>query len=254
MGPLHFTMISSGSRGNSTLIWDQDDIIIIDFGITLRKLKNRLEEINLDLGSASLFISHEHTDHSKGIPYLARNHSVDIYSREATLSALGIRDGYGIKEKTAIGNFSITSVPVSHDAADPVGYVLRWGRRKITVVSDLGVVPPRLIEEARGSDILAFEANHDVEMLRNGRYPLQLQKRILGRQGHLSNDQSAEAISQIASSGTRIVLTHLSQENNTPEKAATTVRSYLDNRDIAYASLECATQELGTPVYTLKTD
>lgn len=254
MGSLHFTMISSGSRGNSTLIWDQDDIIIIDFGITLRKLKNRLEEINLDMGSASLFISHEHTDHSKGIPYLSKRHSVDIYSREATLSALGIRDGYGIREKTAIGNFSITSVPVSHDAADPVGYVLNWGMRKITVVSDLGVVPDRLIEEARGSDILAFEANHDVDMLKNGRYPLQLQKRIFSSHGHLSNSQSAEAISQIASSRTHIVLTHLSQENNTPDMATATVRSYLDNREIAYASLECATQELGTPVYTLETD
>ncbi len=254
MGSLHFAMISSGSRGNSTLIWDEDDVIIIDFGITLRKLINRLEEIKLEMASASLFISHEHTDHSRGIPYLSRRHSVDIYSREATLSALRIKDGYGIRERTAIGNFSITSVQVSHDAADPVGYVLKWRGRKITVVSDLGVVPDRLLEEANGSDILAFEANHDVDMLKHGRYPLQLQKRILGRQGHLSNDQSAEAISQIASSRTHIVLTHLSQENNTPARAAETVKAYLDNRGIAYGSLECATQEHGTAVYDLEAD
>ncbi|MEM0156640.1 MAG: MBL fold metallo-hydrolase [Thermoplasmataceae archaeon] len=254
MGSLHFAMISSGSRGNSTLIWDEADMIIIDFGITLRKLTNRLKEMNLEMAEASLFISHEHTDHSRGIPYLSRHCPVEIYSREATLSALGIRDGYEIKEKTAIGNFSITSVPVSHDAADPVGYVLKWRGRKITVVSDLGVVSERLLEEASGSDILAFEANHDVDMLKNGSYPLHLQRRILGRHGHLSNDQSAEAISQIASSGTHIVLTHLSKENNTPEKATETVKSYLDNREIAYASLECATQEHGTPVYCLKAD
>lgn len=254
MGELGFNMISSGSRGNSTIIWDEDDLIIIDFGVTLKRFFSRINELGLDFKSASLFISHEHSDHSKGIPYLNRRVPVDIYSREGTLEALRLRDGYSIWDSTAIGNFRINAIPVSHDAADPVGFVIRWRKSKITVVSDLGVVSKRLLEEARGSDILAFEANHDMEMLRTGKYPPVLQKRIMSDHGHLSNDQSAEAIARIATSRTRIILTHLSQENNTPDLASSTVGAFLRNREISFMSLECAYQDRGSTLYTLEAD
>jgi Metal-dependent hydrolases of the beta-lactamase superfamily I len=128
------------------------------------------------------------------------------------------------------------------------------GQAKNTVVSDLGFVSDELVAEARGSDILAFEANHDVDMLRTGKYPEYLQKRILGNRGHLSNEQSAEAISRISESNTRIILTHLSQENNTPDVAYGTVRSYLENRAVKFTSLECAYQESGSTLHTLDDD
>ena len=111
-----------------------------------------------------------------------------------------------------------------------------------------------LLREAGNSDILAFEANHDVEILRYGRYPEMLKRRILSNHGHLSNDQSAEAIAAMAGPETRIVLTHLSQENNTPDTAYATIRNHLGNRNIQYASLECATQELGSSHFILQRD
>ncbi len=254
MAGLGFNMISSGSRGNSTVIWDQSDLIIIDFGITLKKFMSRVAELGINRDNISLFVSHEHSDHAKGIQYVRRLGMVDIYSRELTLDALRIRDGYNIASNTVIGNFRISAISVSHDAADPVGFVIRWGKRKITVVSDLGFVSDELVAEARGSDILAFEANHDVDMLRTGKYPEYLQKRILGNRGHLSNEQSAEAISRISESNTRIILTHLSQENNTPDVAYGTVRSYLENRAVKFASLECAYQESGSTLHTIDDD
>lgn len=254
MAGLGFNMISSGSRGNSTLIWDENDLIIIDFGITLKRYQSRIDELGIESDNVSLFVSHEHSDHSRGIHYLRRLGKVDIYSRGLTLDALRIRDGYEITNDTVVGNFRISAISVSHDAADPVGYVVGWGKKKITVVSDLGQVSESLVVKARASDILAFEANHDVDMLRAGRYPEYLQKRILSNRGHLSNEQSAEAISRMAGINTRIILTHLSQENNTPDMAYGTVRSYLQNRAIEYASLECAYQDSGSTFHTLDDD
>ena len=254
MDAIGFNIISSGSRGNSTLVWDNDNLILIDFGISLKRLSARLRELNLSAPSLSLFVSHEHSDHSKGIPYLLRAYNVDVYSKELTLDAISARDGFSIGERVVLGNFRIRAIPVLHDAADPVGYVIMHGKRKITVVSDLGSISKELVDEARGSDILAFESNHDMEMLKNGPYPDMLKRRIMSDHGHLSNEISAEAISRMSRSNTRVILTHLSQENNTPEVARSTVESYLRNRDVPFESIECASQDLGSSLYTIAED
>ncbi len=146
-----------------------------------------------------------------------------------------------------IGNFEVKAISVSHDAVDPVAFRVRYGRYRIGIVSDLGRVDRYLIDELRGGcDILAFESNHDVEMLRTGPYsPPPLKARILSDHGHLSNEQAAEAIARIVKPETHVVLTHLSQENNRPDIAYSTVSQYLANRDVRYASLECASQDRG---------
>lgn len=246
MPPVNFNMVSSGSRGNCSLIWDDETLLVFDFGITMKRFRARLEDLGIEQGEYSLFVSHEHSDHSKGISMIKKHHRFDLYSREMTLDALRFRDGFSIRDSVAIGNFLVKAVSVSHDAADPVGYVVQWGKSRISIVSDLGKVSNELLKEAKNSDILAFEANHDVEMLRYGKYPEMLKRRILSSHGHLSNEQSAEAIASMSGPQTRIVLTHLSQENNTPDTAYSTIRGYLDNRGIPYASMECASQELGS--------
>ncbi len=254
MPPVNFNMVSSGSKGNCSLVWDDETLLVFDFGITMKRFRERMDKLDINHREYSLFVSHEHSDHSRGISMVKKYHKFDLYSREATLDALRYRDGYSIHDSVAIGNFLVKAVSVSHDAADPVGYVIQHGKARISVVSDLGKVSDELLRQAGNSDILAFEANHDVEMLRYGRYPEMLKRRILSSHGHLSNDQSAEAIATMAGPGTRIVLTHLSQENNTPDTAYSSIKNYLLNRNIQYASLECATQELGSSHFIIQRD
>lgn len=254
MAVLNFNMISSGSKGNCSLVWDDETLLVFDFGITKRRFRDRLKILGIDAREYSMFISHEHTDHSRGVSMIRKYDRFDLYSREGTLDALGQRDGFSIDSSVAIGNFHVRAISVSHDAADPVGYVVVSGNTKISIVSDLGKVSEQLLNETRNSDILAFEANHDVDMLKNGPYPEMLKRRILSGHGHLSNEQSADAVSRIAGPHTNVILTHLSQQNNTPESAYGTIRSYLDNRGVAYATLECATQETGSSVLKVGKD
>ena len=254
MPTVNFNMVSSGSKGNCSLIWDDETLLVFDFGITLKRFRERLRYFHLEPSEYSMFISHEHSDHTKGIPILRKHDRFDLYSRDATLEVLRQRDGYAIHDTAAIGNFSVTAVSVLHDAADPVGYIVKSGKAMITIVSDLGKVSSDLINLSRNSDVLAFESNHDIEMLKTGRYPDMLKKRILSNHGHLSNEQSAEAISRVTGPGTRIVLTHLSQENNTADTALGTVKSYLGNREIAYRSIECASQATGSSHIQIPTD
>lgn len=254
MAPVNFNMVSSGSRGNCSLIWDEETLLVFDFGITMKRFRERLEKLGVNHREYSLFVSHEHSDHTKGIGMVRKYHRFDLYSREGTLDAMRFSDGFSIRDSVAIGNFLVKAISVSHDAADPVGYVIQHGKSRISVVSDLGKVSDPLLREAGKSDILAFEANHDVDMLRTGRYPEMLKRRILSNHGHLSNEQSADAIAAMAGPETRIVLTHLSQENNSPETAFETIKSHLGNRGIQYASIECASQDLGSSHFTIAED
>ncbi len=254
MGSIFFTVIASGSQGNSTLIHDKETYTLIDFGISFRRYRNRFQDEKSLPSSLNLFITHEHSDHSSGIQVLSRQMPVDIYSRKKTLLSLGLDDSYSISNKAVIGNFEFNAIGVSHDAADPVAYVIRSGKAKISVISDLGYVSEGLIEAAKHSDIIAIEANHDMDMLLSGKYDERLKRRISGNQGHISNIQSAEALSRICKSSTRIILTHLSRENNRPDIALNSVSSFLKERHVSYGSIECASQIDGSSTYILDND
>ncbi|WP_010916349.1 MBL fold metallo-hydrolase [Thermoplasma volcanium] len=249
---IYFKNIASGSKGNSTFIWDAHDLIVIDFGITMKKFKEAISELTLGGLNKSIFISHEHADHVSGIRSVKKVDGADVYTRPATAEAANIK-AYEIDNEVVIGNFEILAFDVPHDAADPVAFTVKWKDLKISVVSDLGTVTENVISNIRDSDILAFESNHDVSMLKTGRYPASLKRRILSQHGHLSNEQSAEAISKAINESTEIVLTHLSQENNKPEIALNEVKSYLKNRDIKYKDVECADQYVGSSLKSLKT-
>jgi phosphoribosyl 1,2-cyclic phosphodiesterase len=244
-------MLSSGSKGNSTIIWDENDIVIIDCGISMKKFSDKTSEFQLDGLEKSIFISHEHSDHSSGARAISRKLKADVYSRNATLEKLRLENSYGINGEVAIGNFTITPISVNHDAIDPVVYVIRNRGIKISVVSDLGVVNDELLNEMRNSNIMAIEANHDPEMLKNGPYTEALKRRIRSDHGHLSNEQSAEAIYSSVSDNTRIILTHLSEKNNSPDIALETVKTYLFNRQKKYSSIETASQEFGSTLYKM---
>lgn len=254
MSVVNFNMVSSGSKGNSTLIWDQENLVIIDFGITLRRLRERMKANRIGNLETSLFISHEHSDHSRGVKMLSRNIPLNIYTRELTAVKLGLTDSYTIRDSVVFGNFEVTAFNVSHDAVDPVAYTIRCGKAKISVVSDLGHLTNDVCDNISGSDILALEANHDEELLRNGAYPDMLKKRILSAHGHLSNRQTAEMIGRLIKPETRIVLTHLSQQNNRPDIALQEVRKGLMGSLMGYSHLECASQDHGSSLFTVPTD
>ncbi len=248
---LNFYMLSSGSKGNSTVIWDENDLIIIDCGISLKKFSEKTSKLGIENLEKSIFISHEHSDHSSGARAISRKLQADVYSKNKTLDKMGFEKGYSINGEVAVGNFTVIPVSVNHDAVDPVVYVIRHKGMKISVVSDLGVINDELLDEMRGSDIMAIEANHDPEMLRTGPYTELLKMRIQSDHGHLSNEQSAEAIYTSAMDNTRIVLTHLSEKNNTPDIALETVKAYLANRNKSYYSIETASQDFGSTMYRL---
>jgi phosphoribosyl 1,2-cyclic phosphodiesterase len=242
-------MLSSGSRGNSTIIWDENDLIVIDCGISMKKFAEKTSGFDIDSLEKSIFISHEHSDHSAGARAISRKLNADVYSRHKTLEKMRLEKAYGINDEVAIGNFTITPVSVNHDAVDPVVYVIRNRGIKISVVSDLGVTNDDLLGEMKNSNIMAIEANHDPEMLRTGPYTEMLKRRIRSEHGHLSNEQSAEAIYTCASNETMVILTHLSEKNNTPDIALETVKNYLSNMNKNYRSIESASQEFGSTLY-----
>jgi len=244
-------MLSSGSKGNSTIIWDENDIVIIDCGISMKKFSDKTSGFQLEGLEKSIFISHEHSDHSSGVKAISRKLKADVYSRQGTLEKLHLENSYRINSEVAIGNFTITPVSVNHDAIDPVVYIIRNRGIKISVVSDLGEVSDELLNEMRNSNIMAIEANHDTEMLKNGPYTEALKRRIRSDHGHLSNEQSAEAIYSSVSDNTRIILTHLSEKNNTPDIALETVKTYLFNRQKKYNSIEAASQDFGSALYKM---
>ncbi|MCL5665448.1 MAG: MBL fold metallo-hydrolase [Candidatus Thermoplasmatota archaeon] len=241
MDDICFAALSSGSRGNCIMIWDSEDTIIIDMGISNRRFMSLSSQFISDHGSISLLVTHEHSDHCSGVSTFISKRMGDVYATPGTLEAMGL-PGYSIGSSMIIGNFVIERIDISHDAAEPAAFVIRNSGIKITVASDMGKVPERLITAGKDSDLIALEANHDVQMLKNGNYPEPLKRRILGEHGHLSNDQSAGALSRMVSKKSKIVLTHLSQENNLEDLAVGSVKSYLENRGVEYSSIECASQ------------
>lgn len=254
MSVVSFNMVSSGSKGNSTLIWDEENLVIIDFGITLRRLRERIKANRIEKLDTSLFISHEHSDHSRGVKMLSRNMPVSVYTRELTAMKLGLIDSYTIRDSVVFGNFEVTAFNVSHDAVDPVAYTIKCGKAKISVVSDLGHLTDDVCENISGSDILALEANHDEDLLRNGTYPDMLKRRILSTHGHLSNRQTAAKIGRLINPDTKIVLTHLSQHNNRPDIALNEIKKGLMGSLMGYSHLECASQDHGSSLFTVPTD
>lgn len=226
----------SGSSGNCSLISYKDTNILIDCGMSGKRLEELLKVLNLtgsDLDA--ILVTHEHTDHISGIGVVSRRYNLPIYATEQTHNAMNIGtiadENIKILEPDRpfeIGNVGIDAFSIPHDAADPVGYRLYCKNKKFTVATDIGTMTSELFYSISGSDSVILEANHDIEMLKNGSYPESLKSRILSNFGHMSNELSAKCASALAACGTKnIMLSHLSNENNTPTLAYNTVAEKL---------------------------
>ena len=220
---LGVTILGSGSRGNALVVHGQDEAILVDAGFSARELRRRMQEAGLEPRElAAVVVSHEHTDHARGLTTLVRQLEIPVYCNRRTAEVLRHRDKYAgpmrifaAGSEFRIGSFRFEPFSIPHDANDPVGFVILWGNRRIGLATDLGHASQLVSYQLRECDLLVVESNHDIGMLRNSRRPWALKQRILGRHGHLSNEASVELIKSIVHPRTRhLVLAHASQECN----------------------------------------
>lgn len=235
---LEFCSFASGSSGNSYLVRSDKTAVIVDAGISCKRIEeglaacgNRIEEIS------AVLITHEHSDHVKSLRTVARKAELaDVYATRGTWGSVD----WAVREEKRrvvtsgesffVGDIEVVPMRLSHDANEPVGYSLLHGGQQVSILTDTGVVDERIFENIYDSDLIAIESNFDEQMLQYGSYPWYLKQRIRGDQGHLSNDVAAKTVARLLSENNkprRILLAHLSKENNFPEMAYETVRNHL---------------------------
>ncbi len=215
-------ILASGSSGNATLVSSGGTTVLLDAGISTRSLTRRLAQLGHDLAEIdAILVSHEHSDHVRGLEVLLKRRQLPVWATAGTWSGLSIRcDGGGELEsgrELSLGALRVLPVATSHDAAEPVAFVVDDGRHRIAVCTDTGIITPLLETRLAGCDLLCLEANHDADMLRHGPYPWPLKQRIASRSGHLANHQAVEALDRVRHARLRaVVAMHLSEHNNLP--------------------------------------
>ena len=247
---LRLTVLASGSKGNCAIVASTRTRILIDAGLSCRETLRRMSAGDEDPQKlTAILISHEHSDHVDGLPVLARKLKLPVYMTGAANEMWGRQCGrkhthldrlelFSSGHSFPIGDIQVMPFTVPHDAADPVAFAFRVDGVKVAIVTDLGYMPASVRDHIRDCDVLMVESNHDLEMLRVGRYPWSVKQRVMSRVGHLSNAALAEFLtSDYDGSAAFVVLAHLSEENNHPEIARDTAeralgprRSLLHNR------------------------
>ena len=241
----------SSSKGNCTYVFSDKTKILVDIGVSSKRLVENLGKNNIKPEEIqAILITHEHSDHIKGIRVFSKKYNVPVFASQKTWGTLisleipdSLKNEFVVGKKFNIGNICIYPFSIPHDAIDPCGFSMTSGESKVTVATDMGHLTPELLYNFEASDSILLEANHDVAMLRSGNYPYFLKERVIGNFGHLSNALSAEAVEYLIKKGTKkFILAHLSEENNMPELALETVRSRLltNNIDLSGISIEVA--------------
>lgn len=235
--------IASGSSGNCIFVGDSQSGVLVDCGVSGKEILNGLKNIGICTSTIkAILVTHEHSDHTKGLGIISRKLNIPIYANVKTWEGIGDTIGavkaenirqFDTGNEFVIGDLAIKPYGIPHDAADPVGFCFYDGRVKACIATDLGHFSDNVKENIKGSDMIMLEANHDIEMLKVGRYPYFLKRRILGDFGHLSNEAAGHAILELLNSGVKkVLLGHLSKENNFPELAYETVKSILEEKKV----------------------
>ena len=259
------SVLASGSTGNATYVESEKGSLLVDVGLTGKKMEDLFSQIDRDIKNLNgILVTHEHSDHIKGLGVIARRYGLPVYANEKTWKAIEKKDDKipmdqkfisNPYETQSIAGFDIESFHVSHDAIDPQFYIFHNDHKKFTILTDTGYVSDRMKGMIRGSDAFIFESNHDVDMLRMCRYPWKTKQRILGDMGHVSNEDAGLAMTDVITGNTkRIYLSHLSQDNNMKDLARMSVGQVLNQHDIDTEKevLLCDTDKAqATPIYTL---
>ena len=245
---MDFCSIASGSSGNCIFVGTDHTNVLIDAGISGKRVTEGLHAIDRDPKELdAILITHEHSDHIKGLGVLARKYQIPVYTTGGTVDALsrmnlgkmpeGIFHEIREDETFSVGDLKIDPFTISHDAAQPVGYRIECDDHSVGIATDLGKYNEYIIENLQNLDALLLEANHDIRMLQVGKYPYYLKQRILGDRGHLSNENAGRLLCRLLHDNMKaIFLGHLSRENNYEELAYETVCSEVTLGDNPYKS------------------
>lgn len=244
---MDFFSVASGSSGNCICLGSDQCHVMIDAGISGKRIEEGMNTYDYTTSDMDgVLITHEHSDHIQGLGVVARKYGLPIYATKGTADAILQSSSVGKIDPSLfhvieagktffIGKLEIYPMSISHDAADPVAYLVSDGRHRVGVVTDLGYYDADIVSHMEGLDALLLEANHDIHMLQVGAYPYPLKQRILGERGHLSNETSGQLLGQILHDGMQhILLGHLSKENNYDELAYETVRLEISLGDNPY--------------------
>ena len=234
--PLSVCVLASGSKGNAIYISGGDTAILIDAGLSGKEIERRLDAAGLSPQHlTAIMVSHEHSDHIRGVGILSRRYHLPVYitarTAQAATAQLGRVDNlchFQIGTSFSIGSLAIHPFATSHDASESAGFTIGRNGRKIGIATDLGIATGMVKHHLKQCALLVIEANHDPTMLKEGPYPWPLKQRIKGRDGHLSNEDSRDLLNEIRHEGLRhVILAHLSETNNKPEIAMSTVQPAL---------------------------
>ena len=244
---LEVTILGSGSAGNCTLIETERTAILVDAGLSSRQINHRLASLGRTADDVdAVLLTHEHSDHTRGLGMLCKNRDIPVYANRLTAEAIATEDKFKVSwrlfatgQPFEVGDFHVESFSVPHDAYDPVGFAIHAGDYAVGVLTDLGHATKLVVERMRAMDVLVLESNHDMKLLQEDAIrPWALKQRIMSRHGHLSNEAAATLAGEVCSDRLRqVFLAHLSRDCNRPEIAQRVVSEKLPARvQIAVAS------------------
>ena len=250
---MRFCSIASGSSGNCIYVGSEQTHLLVDTGISKKRIEEGLEQLGVNGEELSgILVTHEHSDHIQGLGVFSRRYNIPIYATEGTLRGIKECRSLGAvseelfhviraDETFEIADIRISPFSISHDANEPTGYRMEREGKAFAIATDLGKYDDYIVERLQGLDAILLEANHDVHMLEVGPYPYPLKRRVLGDKGHLSNELSGRLLCDILHKNLkRIVLGHLSKENNFDELAKETVKLEVTLSDIDFSGDELA--------------
>ena len=248
-------VLASGSKGNSSYIETNQTKSLVDIGMSAGYIAKSLKNIGVNPSDIQrIFITHTHTDHIAGLKVFLKKYHPTVYLTEKMEKELGfdIDDKVYIDEDVSIADLDVGVVKTSHDAADSNGYIFSSLNKSIVYITDTGYIHVKNFDKLKNKSVYVFESNHDIRMLKEGKYPYYLQQRILSDKGHLSNKDSAYYLSEFIGDNTeKIILIHLSEENNKPEVALKTLLDTLEKKNIRIPDIEIAMQRESTELIEL---
>lgn len=251
---MQVSVLSSGSKGNTTYIESKNAKILIDVGNTAKYIKEKLEDIGVEPEELdAVLITHTHIDHIKGLKVFEKKYNIPVYLTDIMLKSLDFIDKYVLlDDEFDIKDIHINSIKTSHDAPDSRGYVLSSENKSVVYITDTGYINKKYFDILKNRNLYIMESNHDVEMLNNGNYPFSLRQRILSDKGHLSNYDSAKYLCSFIGDNTKyVLLAHLSEDNNTEELAYETLISRLNKNNIHINNIIIAKQNKETDLISI---
>lgn len=262
---INFCTLFSGSSGNCIFLSNKKTKLLIDAGTSgkavvtsLNRIGHKIEDID------AILVTHEHSDHTRGIGILSRRYNIPIYANKRTWQAMGQIVGdinsenikvFNTNQTFEVGDIGVKPFDIPHDASEPVGFNFYIGSKKVTSATDIGHISESLFENLKNSDVLLIESNHDVEMVKVSRYPYFLKQRILGDKGHLSNESAGDLLCKLVNHGiSKVLLGHLSKENNFPELCYRSVANILESEKIKIGKdieIEVALRDRESKIYAV---